>query len=301
MHKYLMMNNRQSLPAVAEVTAENITEFQSADKLVLIAYLSSPTDAPGPEFTATAEKHRDDYLFGFTTDKEAMKADGVTPPALVLYRRFDDPRIDFTSHVSSATVKEIETFIQDHSVPLLDEVGSDNYQVYSNSGLPLSYLFIDPTDPKRDEHIKDLKPVAAKYKGKVNFVWIDAIKFGDHAKALNLQEAKWPSFVVQDLQKQLKYPLDQSKEVTPDVVDDWVGQYVAGALKPQLKSEPVPSSQDEPVYVLVGKTFEEVVFDDSKDVFIEFYAPWCGHCKRLKPTWDSLGERYANVKDRLVM
>ena len=77
--------------------------------------------------------------------------------------------------------------------------------------------------------------------------------------------------------------------------------FLDNKLEPQLKSQPIPEVQDEPVFNLVGKQFDEVVFDDEKDVFVEFYAPWCGHCKRLKATWDTLGDRYADLKDRLVM
>ena len=268
------MFRRQSLPAVSEVTAANYDEFKKADKIVAIAYLSSPSDVPAAEFQATAEKHRDDYLFGQSTDSAVIEAAGVSPPAIVLYRSFDDPISVFPYPVPSATVEEIEDWIKELSVPVIAEVNAENYMVYAQSGKPLAYLFVDPTSETKEETVEQVRAVALEHKGKINFVWIDAIKFGDHAKALNLVEPTWPSFVIQDLENQLKYPLEQTTEVTTDVIKEWVASFVAGTLTPTLKSQPIPESQDEAVYDLVGKEFEQVVFQDDKDVFVEFYASW---------------------------
>lgn len=52
--------------------------------------------------------------------------------------------------------------------------------------------------------------------------------------------------------------------------------------------------------MVVGKTFEEVVFDDSKDVLIEMYAPWCGHCKALEPTYTKLAQRYKDQPNLVI-
>jgi protein disulfide-isomerase A1 len=292
---------KQSLPAVSVVTADNHSEFQKADKIVAIAYVETSTESTATEFSATAEKHRDDYLFGIVTDKDLIASAGVKAPAIVVYRSFDAPRVEYPYPVASAKVADIEEWVKDLAIPIIDEVSGENYNTYASSGKPLAYLFLDPTDEKKDEHIAAIKPVAEKFKSKVNFVWIDAVKFGDHAKALNLPEAKWPSFVIQELTNQLKYPLDQSKPVTEALVDEQVQLYLDGKLEPELKSQAIPEAQDENVFTLVGKQFDEIVFDDSKDVFLEIYAPWCGHCKKLKPTWDSLGARYAEHKDRIVI
>ncbi|EJD01457.1 thioredoxin-domain-containing protein [Fomitiporia mediterranea MF3/22] len=220
------------------------------------------------------------------------------PPMNVFHEKSDEPGIEFVQHIPSFTFKETDPLALGNDV---HEVHGGNYLAYTQSGLPLAYLFLDPTEEKKDEHIANLRPVAAKYKGKVNFVWADAIKFGDHAKALNLTEIKWPGFVLHDFSKALKYPISQSQELTTEKIDDWVSKYLDGQLQPVLRSEAIPAEQTEAVYTVVGKTFDEVVLDDSKDVFIEFYAPWCGHCKHLKPIWDSLGERYANIKDKLLI
>ena len=43
------------------------------------------------------------------------------------------------------------------------------------------------------------------------------------------------------------------------------------------------------------KNFNEIVIDNDNDVLVEFYAPWCGHCKKLAPIWDELGAYYKEV------
>ncbi|KAJ3500663.1 hypothetical protein NMY22_g19186 [Coprinellus aureogranulatus] len=46
--------------------------------------------------------------------------------------------------------------------------------------------------------------------------------------------------------------------------------------------------------------FDDVVLDSNKSVFITFTAPWCGHCKNLKPTWEKLAQWFAPESDCIV-
>jgi protein disulfide-isomerase A1 len=124
-----------------------------------------------------------------------------------------------------------------------------------------------------------VKPVAEKYKGKVNFATIDAKSFGAHAGNLNLEVGTWPAFAIQETVKNQKFPLDQKKKINEKEIGKFVSDFVAGKIEPSIKSEPVPEKQEGPVIVIVAHNYNDVVMKNDKDVLVEFYAPWCGHCK----------------------
>merc|ERR1711923_608368 len=87
-----------------------------------------------------------------------------------------------------------------------------------------------------------------------------------------------------------------------DTFEQFVRDVQAGKVEAYLKSEPLPEGNDEPgkVKVVVAKNFDEIVNNEDKDVLIEFYAPWCGHCKSLAPKYDELGEKMAEENVEIV-
>jgi len=58
-----------------------------------------------------------------------------------------------------------------------------------------------------------------------------------------------------------------------------------------LLSEELPEDWNKtPVWTLTATNFDSVALDSTKNVLVEFYAPWCGHCKQLAPIFDKVNK-----------
>lgn len=285
--------SRQVLPAVSVVTTDNLATFADSDKVVVVGFFSSEADEASKAFAQVADSLRDNAVFGASYEAAAAAAQSVEAPAVVLFKKFDERKNVYEGKDFSKAA--LADFVKTNSVPTMDEIGPQNYQQFMDSGLPLAYLFV--TADNRQEAGSHVESVAKEFKGKINFVYIDATQYGGHANNVNLKVGEWPAFSIHYPKENNKFPF--TGKITAEAIRAHVEGVLSGEVDPHVKSQPIPEEQGD-VKVVVGKNYNDIVKNSGKDVLIEFYAPWCGHCKKLAPIYDELGAHFAS-NDNVVI
>ena len=75
---------------------------------------------------------------------------------------------------------------------------------------------------------------------------------------------------------------------TADSIVEWIGKN-GGRTAPKPR-----------VVSLTPSTFDKTI-GHEKDVLVKFFAPWCGHCKRLAPDYEKVAGIFARDSDSLVI
>jgi len=279
---------RQNAPAFAVLDSADALEKAKESADVLIVGHFKDADAEGATFKALANKFRNDHTFAVVVDSKASK------PRVVAYRKFDEPEV---THTGEHSAEALEEFVRRESFPLLTEIGPENYAKFVERGYPLFWAFL-ATDADNAESVEaTLKEVAKDFRH-VSFVKLDGVKWANHAKNFGLGETL-PGLVIEDRTNKKKFVYPEHTVVASELKSFLKG-FTDGTLSPTLKSQDPPAPNDEPVTVVVGKTFEQIVLDPTKDVLVEFYAPWCGHCKSLAPKYDDLGKEFESIDSVVI-
>ncbi|NWI35223.1 PDIA2 isomerase, partial [Picathartes gymnocephalus] len=145
------------------------------------------------------------------------------------------------------------------------------------------------------------QPQCPPFPAQVLFVVVDVTGHGaDVLPFFGMTAADAPTLRLVKMENNRKYQMEQDN-FSDSAIRTFIRAVLDGKVKPHLLSAEPPEDWDtRPVKVLVGKTFEQVAFDETKNVFIKFYAPWCPHCQAMAAAWEELAERYKDREDIVI-
>jgi protein disulfide-isomerase A1 len=236
--------------------------------------------------------------FYHTHDATLVSELGLTEPyGMALFRNFDDGH-KYLTGVSMLSADNMKGFINAHRFPLVMEFEQEAAERIFGSESSAMFFFSEDFDV---EGVANFREVAKANQGKLVFS-ISKVSSGLGARlaefigvtAADAPTARIVKFENQALQKFVV------NDTSVDGMNAAVASWENGELEQYHKSEPVPEKNDEPVKVIVGNSFEDLVLKSDQHVLFEAYAPWCGHCKKLAPIYDELAQKVASSPEVLI-
>jgi len=246
-------------------------------------------------------KGYEEVEFLYTTDSEIReKYHGDDNTFVTIFKRFDEYKVDYTGELESRRLKE---FVNEHQFPIvIDYTEKGSERIFGQSAIPAVFLFIDQSDASTKAG-EEFREVAEKLKGRAFFAQVN-MTAASHSRIsdfFGVTKNRVPAVRIAqptDGAAPQKYKMDD--DIPSENVEEYYKDYVDGKLRTYLKSEPIPDASGDAVRTVVAQNFKKVVLDPSKDVLIEFYAPWCGHCQRISPLMESAAQKLAKVSNVVI-
>ena len=217
-------------------------------------------------------------------------------PALVM-RRPDAGAPEEFKFDSGA--KGLRTWIARRAAEPIEEITAGNFDKYVAIDLPLAWV-ITP-GPADAALLGSLRAVALEFFDKVAFVWLDDDKYPGQTRHLGVSYREGrPTMVISTEERRYVLPRARAgKEAfTADVAREFVKEFLGGTAEPSVRSLEAPSKEENAkrdVKIATATNFADLVRDPAKDVLVNFYAPWCGHCQALAPVYEEAARMLASV------
>jgi len=254
------------------------------------------TSKDAVSFEGAAQKI-DDVPFGIVSDPSLVESS--SDGSIFLFKHFDEGKAVFSGSVDT---EEIVKFVKKNRLPLVVEFSQETAQkVFTGEIKKHVLMFISKKDDsfkaKNDEFAKS----AAQFRNEFIFIMVntDEEENSRVTEFFGLKKDNVPAIRLVVLDDDFSKYKPQEESFTESAISQFVNDFKSGKLKRHLMSETEPADWDSTsVKVLVSSTFWNRIA--GKNAFVEFYAPWCGHCKQLAPIWDQLGDKFKDSADIVI-
>jgi protein disulfide-isomerase A1 len=259
-------------------TAEDVQNFISVNHVTIILF---------DELNYVLERIANDRVgisFAYCPSNECLSKWGVGKGTIVMFKKFDEGRNDYRGSIS---IGELNEFIDTYSKPLLQSWTEITNEIVVNKKNPALFLFRNDSMISLDDV---LKRVSRRIKGKLLIIVTDITESSSRlAEHMGIISKDLPVVSLYDTRSEVKrYKLDSN--ISEDNIIKFVEQWEQGMLKQSLKSQEIPSRQEEASITIVGKNFWNTVMEKNKDVVVLFYAPWCQHSQAFARIYEDFAD-----------